>query len=192
MYVETNIHQVLLILQKVLYKISQCAEKHKSTDAHFGIFYKFQHPIICYVRQQRIFLYNGCNSCNILLLTVFLIVNSAISMHTADYSYESKDIRNAQDIMELLSGKIDFTDQTFLGKISDILEEDGNSKESIREVSSICKDKLNSYNLKNYEFSENNVLNNKVLASSGDYNKAGSVDVATRNYGEYSYTLSVW
>jgi hypothetical protein len=127
-----------------------------------------------------------------LLLTVFLIVNSAISMQTADYSYESRDIRNAQDIMELLSGKIDFTDQTFLGKISDILEEDGNSKESIREVSSICKDKLNSYNLKNYEFSENNVLNNKVLASSGDYNKADSVDVATRNYGEYSYTLSVW
>ena len=127
-----------------------------------------------------------------LLLTVFLIVNSAISMQTADYSYESRDIRNAQDIIELLSGKIDFTDQTFLGKISDILEEDGNSKESIREVSSICKDKLNSYNLKNYEFSENNVLNNKVLASSGDYNKADSVDVATRNYGEYSYTLSVW
>ena len=127
-----------------------------------------------------------------LLLTVFLIVNSAISMQTADYSYESRDIRNAQDIMELLSGKIDFTDQTFLGKISDILEEDGNSKESIREVSSICKDKLNSYNLKNYEFSENNILNNKVLASSGDYNKADSVDVATRNYGEYSYTLSVW
>ena len=127
-----------------------------------------------------------------LLLTVFLIVNSAISMQTADYSYESRDIRTAQDIMELLSGKIDFTDQTFLGKISDILEEDGNSKESIREVSSICKDKLNSYNLKNYEFSENNVLNNKVLASSGDYNKADSVDVATRNYGEYSYTLSVW
>ena len=127
-----------------------------------------------------------------LLLTVFLIVNSAISMQTADYSYESRDIRTAQDIMELLSGKIDFTDQTFLGKISDILEEGGNSKESIREVSSICKDKLNSYNLKNYEFSENNILNNKVLASSGDYNKADSVDVATRNYGEYSYTLSVW
>ena len=41
-----------------------------------------------------------------LLLTVFLVVNVAISIPSADYSYESKDIRTAQDVMELLSGKI--------------------------------------------------------------------------------------
>ena len=57
-----------------------------------------------------------------LLLIVFLVVNAAISIPTADYSYKSKDIRTAQDVMELLSGKIDFSDQTFLGKISNILE----------------------------------------------------------------------
>ena len=56
----------------------------------------------------------------------------------------------------------------------------------------MCEDKLETFNLKNYKFSENNVLNGKVLASSGDYQKAGEVTVATRNYGEYSYTLSVW
>jgi len=53
-----------------------------------------------------------------LLLIVFLVVNTAITMPTYDYSYESRDIRIAQDVMESLSGKIDFTDQTFIGKIS--------------------------------------------------------------------------
>jgi hypothetical protein len=127
-----------------------------------------------------------------LLLIVFLVVNAAISMPSADYSYESKDIRTAQDVMELLSGKINFNDMTFLSKISKILEDGKNSKQSVREVSDICKDKLDSYNLKNYEFSENNILKGKVLASSGDYKKANDVDVATRNFGDYSYTLSLW
>lgn len=126
-----------------------------------------------------------------LLLIVFLVVNAAISM-TADYSYESKNIRTAQDVMELLSGKIDFSDQTFLGKISNILEDGENSKESVREVSEISKSRLDSYKLENYQFSESNVLKGKVLASKGDYEKADDVDVASRTYGEYSYTLSVW
>ena len=127
-----------------------------------------------------------------LLLIVFLVVNAAISLPSADYSYESKDIRTAQDVMELLSGKINFNDMTFLSKISKILEDGKNSKQSVREVSDICKDKLDSYNLKNYEFSENNILKGKVLASYGDYKKANDVDVATRNFGDYSYTLSLW
>ena len=128
----------------------------------------------------------------VLLLIVFLVVNAAISVPTHDYSYESKDIRTAQDIMELLSGKIDFNDNTFIGKISDILEEGKNSKESVREVSKISKAKLDSYNLNNYRFSENNILKGEVLASKGDYKKASNVDVATRTYGDYSYTLSLW
>lgn len=127
-----------------------------------------------------------------LLLIVFLVVNTAISMPTADYSYQSRDIRTAQDVMELLSGKIDFTDMTFIEKISTILEDGKNSKESVREVSGISKEKLDSYNLKNYRFTESNVLKGKVLASSGDYKKADNVNAATRSYGEYSYTLSVW
>ena len=127
-----------------------------------------------------------------LLLMVSLIVNAAISIPASDYSYESKDIRTAQDVMELLSGKIEFTDRTFLGKISDMLKEGKNSKQSVRNVSSISKDKLDSYKIKNYRFSENNVLKGKVLAFKGDYEKASNVDVATRDYGDYSYSLSVW
>jgi hypothetical protein len=128
----------------------------------------------------------------ILLLIVFLVVNAAISIPAADYSYESKDIRTAQDVMELLSGKIDFTDTTFIGKISGILKKGKNSKQSISEVSEISQNKLDSFNLKNYCLKENNVLKGEVLASSGDYSKATNVDVATRSYGDYSYTLSIW
>ena len=128
----------------------------------------------------------------VLLLIVFLVVNTAITMPAHDYSYESKDIKDAQDIMELLSGKIDFNDNTFLGVISDILKNGKNSKESVSRVSEISKDKLNSYNLKNYMLTENNILKGKVLASKGDYKKATNVDVATRTYGDYSYTLSLW
>lgn len=126
-----------------------------------------------------------------LLLIVFLVINTAITLPTSDYSYESKEIRTAQDTMELLSG-IDFNDNTFLAEISNILREGKNSKESIRQVSEISKDKLNSYKLKNYMLTENNILKGKVLASKGDYNKANDVDVATRTYGDYSYTLYIW
>ena len=94
--------------------------------------------------------------------------------------------------MELLSGKINFNDDTFLERISGILKDNKNSKNSIRQVSAISKEKLDSYNLKNYQFQENNVLNGKVLASSGNLNRANEVNVATRNYGDYSYTLYVW
>ena len=127
-----------------------------------------------------------------LLLMVFLVINTTISIPSPDYSYEIHDFKTAQDTMELLSGKINFTDQTFLAEISQILKNGEKSKESIREVSKLCNDKLNSYNIKNYRFSENNVLKGKVLASSGDYSKANDVSVATRNYGDYSYTLSTW
>ena len=128
----------------------------------------------------------------VLILLVFLVVNTTISLPTSDYSYESKDIRTAQDVMELLSGKVDFDDRTFLEEISAILEDGENSKESIGEVSEISKRKLDSYNIKNYRFTENDVLDGEVLASSGDYKKADNVDVASRTYGDYSYSLSIW
>ena len=128
----------------------------------------------------------------VLLLTVFLIVNTAISIPNPDFSYETHDIRLAQDAMELLSGKVNFTDQTFLAEISQILEEGENSKESIRKVSKLSADRLDSFDIKNYRFSESNVLKGKVLASSGDYSKASDISAATRDYGDYSYTLSVW
>ena len=128
----------------------------------------------------------------ILLLIVLLAFNSALSLYDSSYSSEVKESKNAQDIMEILSGKINYTDRTFIGDISEILRGNENSKESVSEVSKLSEDKLNTLKLENYRFSETNVLDDKVLASSGDYSKANDVSVAIRTYGDYSYTLSIW
>ncbi len=127
-----------------------------------------------------------------ILLMAILVVNTVISIPSPDYSYEANDLKSAQDIMEVLSKKINFTDQTFLCEISVVLKENKNSKKSIQEVSDICQNKLDSFKLKNYKFCENNKLKGKVLASKGNYNDAKEVSVATRTYGDYSYTLYVW
>ena len=128
----------------------------------------------------------------ILLLAVFMVFNSAISIPDSSYSNEIKESKNAQDIMEILSGKVYYSDGTFISDISEILKENKNSKESIREVSGLCEDKFESLKIKNYRFSETNVLKDKVLASSGDYSNAKDVSSATRSYGDYYFTLSTW
>ena len=128
----------------------------------------------------------------ILLLTVFIVFNSAISIPDSSYSNEIKESKNAQDIMEILSGKVYYSDGTFIADISEILKENKNSKDSIREVSGLCKNKFESLKIKNYRFSETNVLKDKVLASSGDYSNAKDVSSATRSYGDYYFTLSTW
>ena len=128
----------------------------------------------------------------ILLLAVFIVFNSAISIPDSSYSNEIKESKNAQDIMEILSGKVYYSDGTFISDISEILKENKNSKESIREVSGLCEDKFESLKIKNYRFSETNVLKDKVLASSGDYSNAKDVSSATRSYGDYYFTLLTW
>ena len=127
-----------------------------------------------------------------ILLAVVLVVNTVISIPGPDYSYETHDVKSAQDTMELLSRKINFTDQSFLGEISSILKDNRNSKKSVNEVSDICRDKLDGYKLTNYKFCENNKLKGKVLAASGNFDNDREVSVASRSYGDYSYTLYVW
>ncbi len=139
----------------------------------------------------NLYLIEAIFAITILLMAIF-IVNTVISIPSPDYSYESSDLKSAQDIMEVLSKKINFTDHTFLCEISTILKENKNSKKAIRDVSDICQNKLDSFNLKNYKFCENNKLKGKVLASNGNYDDANRVSVATRTYGDYSYTLYVW
>ena len=128
----------------------------------------------------------------ILLLIVILAFNSLILFQDSDYSSDIKNSMSAQEIMEVLDGKINFKDQSFLGDISAILKEKKNSKESIQEVSQLCDEKFETFKLQNYRFSENNLLDGKTLASDGDYSKAKDISVASRDYGDYSYTLSVW
>ena len=127
-----------------------------------------------------------------ILFIAMLMLNSLVSLSNPTYSDISHDSKNAQDIMEILSGKVDFEDKTFLNHITGILKENKNSKKSIREVSDICKNKFDSFKLTNYKFCENNKLKGKVLASKGNYDNADKVTVATRTYRDYSYTLYVW
>lgn len=127
-----------------------------------------------------------------ILFISMIMLNSLISLPNSTYSDISHNSKTSQDIMEILSGKVYFSDKTFLNEISGILKENDNSKESIKEVSQICDDKFKQFNLKNYRFVESNQLNGEVLASSGDFNKANNVSTATRNFDEYSYTLYVW
>lgn len=127
-----------------------------------------------------------------LLFIVLMTVNMIISIPEPVYSDTVRNSQDAQDLMQTLSSKVNFTDDSFLAEISNILIENDNSKESIRVVSDICKNKFQSLNIKNYKFSEINILNNKILAYSGDYSSADNVAVASRAYGDYYYTLSVW
>lgn len=127
-----------------------------------------------------------------ILFVAMLMLNTLISIPNPTYSDNAYDSKNAQDIMEILSGKVDFNDKTFLSEITAILKDNKNSKKSVLEVSEICGNKFDELKIKNYRFIETNHLKSKVLASSGDFSKAENLSVATRNYGDYSYTLYVW
>ena len=126
----------------------------------------------------------------VILLIAILMVNSIVSTSNPNYSSTSHDFKSAQDTMELLSAKINSTDRVFIEDISNILDENHNSKHSVREVSNLCREKFEKLGLKNYQFKENNVLGGKVLASSGAVGE--DVSVASRSYGDYSYTLYIW
>ena len=127
-----------------------------------------------------------------IIFVVMLMVNTLISLPYPTYSHISHNSKDCQDIMEILSGKIDFGDETFLAKITKILKDDDDSEKAVREVSLICKEKFKEFNLTNYRFVENNHLNSKVLASSGNLGENNNVSSATRSFGDYSYTLMVW
>ena len=127
-----------------------------------------------------------------IIFIAMMMLNSLVSIPNPTYSDVSHNSRTSQDIMEILSGKVDFEDKTFLEEITAILKENDNSKKSIREVSAICTEKFSEFHLANYRFLESNQLDSTVLASSGDFSKAGNVSSATRSFDDYSYTLEVW
>ena len=127
-----------------------------------------------------------------IIFVVMLMLNTLISLPNPTYSVASHNSKNSQDIMEILSGKVDFEDETFLEKITNILKEDEDSDKSIREVSLICKNKFEELNLTNYRFVESNHLESRVLASSGNFPEYGNVSSATRSFDDYSYTLMLW
>ncbi|WP_296794428.1 hypothetical protein [uncultured Methanobrevibacter sp.] len=127
-----------------------------------------------------------------ILFIVMLMLNTMVSLPNPTYSDISHNSKDAQDVMEILSGKVNFHDKTFLSEITAILKENKNSKKSVSEVSQLCDEKFDEFKLENYRFVETNHLDSKILSDSGDFTKADDVSVATRNFDGYSYTLYVW
>lgn len=126
----------------------------------------------------------------LLLFIAISITASLINTPSPLYSQDTLEFKDSQDLMETLSGKVNFTDKTFLEEISEILENGGNSRQAILEVSRLAKNKFQELGLTgNYQFREENI---GVLASSGDLNSADNVTVASRSYGDYRYFLYTW
>lgn len=128
-----------------------------------------------------------------LVLTCVLFLNSVVVTSNPSLSQKADNFNKAQDIMEALSGKVNFTDETFLSEISNILSDRWDKNKAIQEVSKLAKAKFEELGLKdNYKFVEVNEFNGATLLSSGNYDSAENISIASRNYGDYCYRLYVW
>ena len=129
-----------------------------------------------------------------ILLMVLMAFNMMIDIEVPSLSEESNDFKRSQDIMEIMSSKVDGRDYTVLERITYILSENNNSIASKREVKVILDEFFMVYfdDRYHYSFVETNQLNGEVLSSNGDYSSSGRVNVAIRNYGIYSYKLYVF
>ena len=126
-----------------------------------------------------------------ILLMVLIAFNMMIDIDVPSLSEENREFKTSQDIMEIMSSKVDGRDYTLIERISFILSSNNNSIASKREVKSLLDDFFSAYldNNHYYAFVESNNLNGEVLSSNGDYESSDRVNVAIRNYGNYSYKL---
>lgn len=126
-----------------------------------------------------------------ILLMVLIAFNMIIDIDVPSLSEENRDFKTSQDIMEIMSSKVDGRDYTLIERISYVLSSNNNSLASKREVKSLLDDFFSAYldNNHYYAFVESNNLNGEVLSSNGDYESSDRVNVAIRNYGNYSYKL---
>ena len=128
------------------------------------------------------------------LLMVLMTFNMMIDIEIPSLSEESNDFKSSQDIMEIMSSKVDGRDYTVLERITYILSENNNSITSKREVKAILDEFFMVYfdDRYHYSFVETNQLNGGILSSNGDYSSSERVNVAIRNYGNYSYKLYIF
>ena len=129
-----------------------------------------------------------------ILLMVLVAFNMVVDIEIPSLSEESNDFKSSQDIMEIMSSKVDGRDYTVLERITYILSENNNSIASKREVEAILDEFFMVYfdEMYHYSFVETNQLNGEVLSSNGDYSSSERVNVAIRNYGNYSYKLYIF
>ena len=129
-----------------------------------------------------------------ILLMVLVAFNMVVDIEIPSLSEESNDFKSSQDIMEIMSSKVDGRDYTVLERITYILAENNNSIASRREVKAILDEFFMVYfdDRYHYSFVETNQLNGEILSSNGDYSSSERVNVAIRNYGNYSYKLYIF
>ena len=129
-----------------------------------------------------------------ILLMVLMAFNMMSDIEIPSLSEETNDFKSSQDIMEIMSSKVDGRDYTVLERITYILAENNNSIASRREVKAILDEFFIVYfdDRYHYSFVETNQLNGDILSSNGDYSSSDRVNVAIRNYGNYSYKLYVF
>ena len=129
-----------------------------------------------------------------ILLMVLVAFNMVVDIEIPSLSEESNDFKSSQDIMEIMSSKVDGRDYAVLERITYILSENNNSIASKREVKAILDEFFMVYfdEMYHYSFVETNQLNGEVLSSNGDYSSSERVNVAIRNYGNYSYKLYIF
>ena len=129
-----------------------------------------------------------------ILLMVLMAFNMMIDIEIPSLSEETNDFKSSQDIMEIMSSKVDGRDYAVLERITYILSENNNSIASKREVKAILDEFFMLYfdEMYHYSFVETNQLNGEVLSSNGDYSSSERVNVAIRNYGNYSYKLYIF
>ena len=129
-----------------------------------------------------------------ILLMVVIAFNMVINIDLPSLSEENNDFKISQDIMEIMSSKVDGRDYAVLERITYILSENNNSIASKREVKAILDEFFMVYfdEMYHYSFVETNQLNGEVLSSNGDYSSSERVNVAIRNYGNYSYKLYIF
>ena len=129
-----------------------------------------------------------------ILLMVLVAFNMVVDIEIPSLSEESNDFKSSQDIMEIMSSKVDGRDYTVLERITYILAENNNSIASRRAVKAILDEFFMVYfdDRYHYSFVETNQLNGGILSSNGDYSSSERVNVAIRNYGNYSYKLYIF
>ena len=129
-----------------------------------------------------------------ILLMVLIAFNMMIDIYIPSLSEENNGFKTSQDIMEIMSSKVDGRDYSLIERISYVLSSNNNSMDSKRKVKSLLDDFFSAYFINgnqshHYAFAESNQLNGEILSSNGDLRSSDRVDVAIRNYGNYSYKL---
>ena len=129
----------------------------------------------------------------LMIIIALIIFNTVINMDISQYSQTNDDFLGSQDVMEIMTMKVNENSLSTLETIQYKLESNNNSLQSIKEVAIIAGEFLNkTIPNKSYSLVENNQLNGMVITSNDNVYLAKNISTATRNIGKYSFTLYIW